>query len=71
MFGLPIALVLICTAIVLAVLGIGGFLVLLKLGVIVREASRPTYQDRGSYSLDLGREVRPEEQQPERERPGR
>ena len=67
MFGLPIVLVLICTAIVLAVLGVGGFLVLLKLGVIVREAGRPTYEDRGSYSLDLGREVRPEEEQRQRE----
>jgi hypothetical protein len=36
--------------------------VLLKLGVIVREASRPTYQDHGDYSLDQGREVRPEEE---------
>ena len=56
-------LLLICGLVALAVLGIGGFLVLLKLGVIVREASRPTYADRGSYSLEQGREVRPEEEQ--------
>ena len=40
----------------------GAFFVLLKLGVIVREASRPTIQDYGDYSLDQGREVRPEEE---------
>lgn len=56
-------LLLICAIVALAVLGVGGFVVLLKMGVIVREASRPTLQDRGSYSLDQGREVRPEEEQ--------
>jgi hypothetical protein len=60
------ALILVCACVVLAVLGVGGFLVLLKLGVIVREASRPTYQDQSNYSLDQGREVRPEEEPPER-----
>jgi hypothetical protein len=60
------ALILVCAFVVLAVLGIGGFLVLLKLGVIVREASRPAYQDQGNYTLDQGREVRPEEEQQER-----
>ena len=39
---------------------------LLKLGVIVREAGRPPYQDHGSYTLDQGREVRPEEEQTRR-----
>ena len=53
----------ICAIVALAVLGVGGFIVLLKMGVIIREASRPTLQDRGSYSLDQGREVRPEEEQ--------
>ena len=56
----------ICAIVALAVLGVGGFIVLLKMGVIVREASRPTLQDRGSYSLDQGREVRPEEEQQRR-----
>jgi len=60
------AFILVCAFVVLAVLGVGGFLVLLKLGVIVREASRPTYQDHGNYSLDQGREVRPEEEQQRR-----
>ena len=66
MFSVSFALILVCAFVVLAVLGVGGFLVLLKLGVIVREASRPTYQDHGNYTLDQGREVRPEEEQPER-----
>jgi hypothetical protein len=60
------ALLLICGLVALAVLGFGGFIVLLKLGVIVREASRPTIEDRGSYSLEQGREVRPEEEQARR-----
>jgi hypothetical protein len=51
-----------CALIVLATIGVGTFFVLLKLGVIVREASRPTIQDYGDYSLDQGREVRPEEE---------
>ena len=63
MFSLPFAVVVLCALVVLALLGAGSFLVLLKLGVIVREASRPAYQDRGSYTLDQGREVRPEDEQ--------
>ena len=63
-----IALIGLCALVALAVLGVGGFLVLLKLGIIVREAQRPTYQDYGSYTLDQGREVLPEEEQAARER---
>ena len=67
MFGLSSRVLLfVCGLIVVAMLGFGGFLVLLKLGIIVREASRPAYQDQSSYSLDQGREVRPEEQQHDR-----
>ena len=46
----------------LVAIGAGVFVALLKLGVIVREASRPAIQDYGNYSLDQGREVRPEEE---------
>lgn len=63
-----IALIAVCALVALVVLGVGGFLVLLKLGIIVREAQRPTYQDYGTYTLDQGREVRPEEDQTVRER---
>lgn len=66
MASIPFALLLICALVALSALGVGGFLVLLKLGVIVREAGRPTYQDHGSYTLDQGREVRPEEEQARR-----
>ena len=62
MATLPFALLILCGLVALAVIVAGGFLVLLKLGVIVREASRPTYQDHGDYSLDQGREVRPEDE---------
>jgi len=62
MATLPLALLILCGLVAVAVIGVAGFLVLLKLGVIVREASRPTYQDHGDYSLDQGREVRPEEE---------
>ena len=58
---LTLALIIVCGLAILAVLGVGVFFVLLKLGVIVHEASRPVYQDAGDYRLDQGREVRGEE----------
>jgi hypothetical protein len=64
--SLSLLFVIVCAVVAVAVLGVGGFVVLLKLGVIVREASRPAYQDHGNYSLDQGREVRPEEEQQRR-----
>lgn len=65
---LSLALIVLCGLLIMAVLGVGGFFVLLKLGIIVREAQRPTYQDYGTYTLDQGREVRPEQEQPARRR---
>jgi hypothetical protein len=59
-----ILLIAFCAIVALAVIGGGGFLVLLKLGVIVHEAGRPAFQDHSSYSLEQGREVRSEEEQP-------
>jgi hypothetical protein len=50
-----------CAIIALVAIGVGGFLLLVKLGVIVREASRPPLQDYGDYRIDQGREVRPED----------
>jgi hypothetical protein len=61
MTTLSLLLIALCAIGLLAVLGVSGFLVLVKLGVIVREASRPAYQDSGDYRMDQGREVRPEE----------
>jgi hypothetical protein len=66
MTTLSLGLVILCAIVALAVIGVGGFLVLLKLGVIVREASKPAYLDSGNYSIDQGREVRSEEEQKRR-----
>jgi len=62
MTTLTLLLLFVCAIGVLAVLGVGGFLVLLKLGVIVRKASRPAAHDLGGYRTDRGREVRPEDE---------
>ncbi|HEU5102689.1 MAG TPA: hypothetical protein VFU22_26875 [Roseiflexaceae bacterium] len=62
MISLSLILLALCALIALVAIGAGTFVVLLKLGVIVREASRPTYQDTRDYSLDQGREIRPEEE---------
>ena len=59
---LSLILLAFCALVALVAIGVGAFFVLLKLGVIVHEASRPTIQDYGNYSLDQGREVRPEEE---------
>ena len=64
--SLSLLFIVVCAIVALAVLGVGGFIVLLKLGVIVREARRPAFEDYGNYSLDQGREVRPEEEQQRR-----
>lgn len=58
-----LGLLIFCGILILGVLGVGGVLLLLKLGIIVREAQRPAIQDYGAYSLEQGREVRPEEEQ--------
>jgi hypothetical protein len=71
MIASSLLLTIFCALLAIAVIGVGGFIVLLKLGVIVREAGRPTHRDYGNYSLEQGREVRPEEEQPRRETPQR
>jgi hypothetical protein len=50
---------LIVLAVILGIisLGFGVFWVLIQLGVIVNEASKPTYSDTNNYSLNQGREV--------------
>jgi hypothetical protein len=62
MISLSLILLALCALVALAALCVGTFFVLLKLGVIVRESARPAYQDYSDYSLDQGREVRPEEE---------
>jgi len=55
-------LVIVCALVALIVVGVSVLLILLKLGVIVRAAAQPAYQDYSDYSLDQGREVRPEDE---------
>lgn len=50
-----------CLILLLVVVGVAGFIVALKLGVIVHQATKPTHLDTANYTLDQGREVRPEE----------
>jgi hypothetical protein len=59
--GALLALI-VCAAVLLAAVGAVGFLTLVKAGIIVRHAVKPTHQDYGNYTLDQGREVRPEEE---------
>lgn len=46
-----------CGIILLASLSLGLITLLIKLGVIVREAQKPQYLDAGDYRMDQGREV--------------
>lgn len=46
-----------CGLILLASLSLGLITLLIKLGVIVREAQKPQHLDMGDYSIDQGREV--------------
>jgi len=57
-----ILLGILCLIVVLAAIGAVGFVVALKMGVIVHQATKPTHLDTGNYTLDQGREVRPEEE---------
>lgn len=55
------SLMVICAAVFLLAFGVGGMvLLLIKFGVIASHATRPPIEDHGSYSLEQGREVRPE-----------
>lgn len=58
-FGLaiPILAVVICGLVLLGVFGWGLFLLLIQLGVIVREARKPPHIDAGTYELRQGRDV--------------
>lgn len=51
-----------CLILLLVVVGVSGFVVALKLGVIVQQAAKPTHLDTANYTLNQGREVRPEEE---------
>lgn len=54
-------LLVMCGAIVVTLALIIGVVTFMKLGVIFRHAAQPPHQDGGNYTLDQGREVRPEQ----------
>lgn len=53
-------LLLVCAAIIILVVLSVGILTFIKMGVIFHHAAQPKHQDTGNYTLDQGREVRPE-----------
>jgi hypothetical protein len=53
----------ICGVVLLFAVGAALITLLIKAGVIVREARRPPHMDTGDYRLDQGREVRSEDEQ--------
>lgn len=57
-----ILLTILCLILILAVIGVAGFIVALKMGVIVHQATKPAHLDTSNYTLNQGREVRPEEE---------
>jgi len=58
-FGLavPLALVVLCGAVLLAMIGWGLFWFLVQAGVIVSYARKPPHVDAGDYRLEQGRDV--------------
>jgi hypothetical protein len=51
----------VCGLILLATLSLGLITLLIKLGVIVREAQKPPHLDTGDYSIGQGRDVAAED----------
>ena len=52
-----VTLLVIAALFVLAVVGWGTVMLLIQLGVIVKEADRPAHIDNSNYSLEQGQEV--------------
>lgn len=52
-----IILALLAVLLLLALIGWGGFWLLIQLGVIVHEARKPAYSDTNDYRLSQGREA--------------
>jgi len=63
LLGIPLVALILCGVVLLLVLGAGMIGLLIKLGVIVREARRPPHLDSGDYRLDQGREAGTDRQQ--------
>ncbi len=64
MMGVSLIGLILCGLVLLALLSVGIITLLIKFGVIVREAQRPPHSDSGNYRLDQGREVVSEERRP-------
>ena len=50
-------LLVVAAILVLMIVGWGALLLLIQLGVIVKESSKPVHTDTSNYSLQQGREV--------------
>ena len=57
LLGLPLIALMLCGLVLAVGLGFGLVMLLIKLGVIVREAQRPPHIDAGDYRLSQGRDV--------------
>lgn len=57
LLGLPLIALLLCGLVLVVFFGFGLFMLLVKIGVIVREAQRPPHMDAGDYRLSQGRDV--------------
>lgn len=57
MIGLFELLLIVGGLLLLGMLGFGLFMLLVQLGVIVKKAGEPPYQDMSDYSLQQGREI--------------
>jgi hypothetical protein len=61
--GMLLVALVVCGVVLLFAVGAGLITLLIKAGVIVREARRPPHMDAGDYRLDQGRDVRSEDEQ--------
>ena len=61
MSGILVIGLVLCGLVLLATLSLGLITLLIKLGVIVREAQKPQHLDTGDYRIDQGREVTAED----------
>jgi ABC-type nickel/cobalt efflux system permease component RcnA len=57
MTGILLIGVILCGLVLLATFSLGLIMLLIKMGVIVREAQKPPHLDAGDYRLDQGREA--------------
>lgn len=61
--GVVLVSLVLCSIVLLFVVGAGLITFLIKVGVIVRAAQQPPHIDTGNYRLNQGRDVRGEDEQ--------